>query len=313
MARNRRDRRNPNQIVVHVTARVYEGLPFVPRRVMNRTIKGIIARGQTLYPVTIVAFLFMGNHCHWIFAGDGNRISAFMNYVQGEIAKAIQRFIPEKYDQGVWEDRFHEQRLVTEHDVVEKLIYLYGNPLEERLVANMSDYAGLSSFHSFCSGETSAQLCSWTPTRYLQRLNPVYSRQRDLEDEKNVLKKAKAFHVLTVSPLAWLRCFGIEDKKNEVQDKLLCVFREKMAKFAPLPNPPALICRVLTKGFKPKKRTRTPYLLCYDQTLRLAAIESYRDFCKRCSEAWKRLKQGTSVLWPIGGYRPYHGWAALRA
>jgi hypothetical protein len=30
MARNRRNRREPNKIVVHITARVFEALPFVP-------------------------------------------------------------------------------------------------------------------------------------------------------------------------------------------------------------------------------------------------------------------------------------------
>ena len=85
MPQNRRDRRDPNNRVVHVTNRAWEGLPFVPNRTIERMIKGVLARAQNKYRVTICVSLFMTNHYHMILAGDANRVSAFVNYLDIEI------------------------------------------------------------------------------------------------------------------------------------------------------------------------------------------------------------------------------------
>ena len=93
-SRNRRDRRNPDTAVVHITHRVVEGLPFVARLFMNLLILGIVARAQYLYPVRLSHFLFMANHPHLLISGTLNQVSSFMNYLDGELAKILKRLCP---------------------------------------------------------------------------------------------------------------------------------------------------------------------------------------------------------------------------
>lgn len=239
-----------------------------------------------------------------------------MNFVQGELAKAFKRFIPYKYRDKFWQDRFHEQRLETEHDVIEKLLYVYLNAVEGGLVSSAEEYSELSSIECFHSGLPHEELCSFTPSRHLKALHNSYNPKKDREEEKYLIEHIESFSVLRVDPLAWLKCFRMEDKRSQIQDQLVKSLAELTVKTR---SEHALgITRVraqpLSKPHRPTKKHRTPYIICYDATLRKAAIASYRDFNRRCREAWKALKQGiVQVLWPIGAYKPYHGWGPIRA
>ena len=120
--RNRRDRRAGHKIVVHITNRVVCGMPFTPKLYMRQMIKGILARGQYLYPVQIVSVQFMGNHYHIILAGKASMISPFMNYIDGQIAAALKELCPMYRNHSkIWKGRFKEQRLVTAEAVINML------------------------------------------------------------------------------------------------------------------------------------------------------------------------------------------------
>ena len=303
-------------MVVHITARVFEGLPFLPRRTMIRAIKGILARGQVLFPVTVCAFTYMGNHPHFILAGNGNRISPFMNFVQGEMAKAFEKFIPHKYRDLFWEDRFHEQLLKTEQDVIKILLYLYLNPVKAGLVSCADEYSELSSIKAFRAGVPSEELCSFTPSRHLKALHNTYNLKEDREEDRYLIKHTESFSVLRIEPLAWLKCFRMEHKKAQIQDQLVKTLEEQTIKTRRKRTLGIERVRAqpLSKRHRPPEKHRTPYIICYDKELRKLAIESYREFCHRCRKAWEALKQEVvQVAWPIGGYKPYHSWGPWRA
>jgi len=315
MGRNRRDRREPNKLTVHVTAQVFEGLPFVARTCINKQILGILARGQALYPVEIVAFILMGNHHHFIFAGTGNLISNYMNYIQGELARAFQRFIPIKYDDLFWADRFKEQKLVTPQDVMEQLIYMYSNPLEAGLVSDIKEYPGVSSIEAFLTNEIKAKLHYWTPIRHLTKLNNHYNEKEDIEMAKELFSKNEGLHELKINPYGWLSCFGMQSQREKVHEKLMKIFNEQVEKYKKMglviKGKESLRAQPLYKKHRPEKGERTPYLQCYDPLLRLMHIASYRKFCEDCRRAWKLLKKGFQCVWPLGGYRPSSGWRPL--
>ena len=106
MSRNNRDRTNPNIRVVHITNRCWHGLPFVPNRTLRRAINAVLAKAQVEYGIEITCYLFMGNHYHMILAGNATRVSAFCNYVDGEIAKRMVRLFPGRWGPKFWAGRF---------------------------------------------------------------------------------------------------------------------------------------------------------------------------------------------------------------
>jgi REP element-mobilizing transposase RayT len=307
MPRNRRDRRNPNGMVVHVTARVYKGLPFAARQSMHMVVEGLMARAQMLYPVTICAFIFMGNHHHFIFAGDGNRISAFMGYLQGEIAKAYKRFVPEMFaSQGFWEGRFHEQRLADANAVIDKLIYLYSNPISAKLVHTIDDYPGLTSYAALKQGAPLSRLCPFVPIRACQSQPFTYSRSKDLNSARKLLSRAVEFLELKIDPFAWLKCFKTEISQVSARQLVLEGVRtvENAHRNIPMMGAQALVTRPLNRPFSPESKSRTPFLQASCPELRRSAIESYRNFCKLCREAWFRFQRRMPATWPRGAFFP---------
>jgi hypothetical protein len=50
--------------LIEVCSRIQEGLPLVPNELNCLIIGSIMARAQTLYPVTVVAYSFVSNHFH---------------------------------------------------------------------------------------------------------------------------------------------------------------------------------------------------------------------------------------------------------
>jgi len=142
---------HPRRMFVHqgvyfVTNRVAEGLPFVPNEFINLLLWGILARAQEKYPsIVIAAWLFLSNHYHALLTvrGDPAELARFMNYVDGEIAKALCRLLG-KHHCKVWAQRYHAAQLLTPETVLEQLTYLYTNPVVAGLVPSAQEWIGVS-------------------------------------------------------------------------------------------------------------------------------------------------------------------------
>lgn len=293
-----------------MTARVRKGLPFVCRLSVEKVIMGILARAQGLYPVKLCAFVFMGNHYHLIITGHSKHISPFMNYIQGNLALSVQRFIPDYYDGFVWEDRFKEQVLVTSEDVIAKMAYIYLNPVRARLTKKASEYPGVSSYNHLLNDNQNL-LVKWIPVSHLCSLPERYKKKEDFQITKQLLKDT-SYEELRIEPFAWFSCFKEQLNKESVKKKLFnYVSQEENNYKTPVLGVQALKNQNLRKAHKPKNKTPTPYIICYDKELRISEIDSYRDFCAICKKAWELIKKGIKAVWPKGAYLPsfYRGWA----
>ena len=312
MSRNRRDRRKSRGQVFFITGRVRKGLPFVARESVKRVLLGILSRAQGFYPVQICAFVFMGNHYHIIITGQSVHISPFMNYVQGEIAKAMQKLIPGVYKGWFWEGRFKEQILVTAEDVIEKMGYIYLNPVRARLVNRVQEYPVLNSYSYLRRGKLSF-LSKWIPSSQLSGLPERYNRKEDLKLTASFLKLSPSTELLTIDPFAWFPSLNEELNKEQVTERLLQWVAQEEDKLMsnPVLGVASLIAQTLRKEFTPGAKDYTPYLICCDSALRKLEILSYREFCQACREAWELLKRGLSYIWPNGAYRPSMRWRPL--
>lgn len=310
MCRNRRDRRKPRGQVYFMTCRVRKGLPLVCRLSVEKVLIGILARAQGLYGVKICAYVFMGNHYHLIITGHSKHISPFMNYLQGNLALSIQRFIPDYYNGFVWEGRFKEQILLTAEDVIAKMAYIYLNPIRARLTSKASEYPGVSSYNHLLNDKESF-LVKWIPVSRITSLQEGYKKKEDFQITKELLKGC-TYEELKVEPFAWFSSFKDELKAETVKKRITdYVSQEENNYKTPVLGAQALKHQRLRKSHKPKEKTNTPYIISHDKELRSSEIDSYRKFCALCKEAWVLIKKGIKAAWPKGAYLPtfYRGWA----
>jgi len=294
MAHNRRDRRMGNKCVVLVTNRVLYGLPFVPRKSVKQVLLGILAKAQNLYHVEICGFVFMGNHYHMVLKSKACKLSPFMNYVNGEIAKAFRR-LTGRYRGKFWQGRYKEQKLATPIDVLRALAYIYSNPTRAGLVSHPKDYPGLISYNLY---QVQAH---WTKPSKLKKLQNEYSTKTDEMDYLHVRKNFTASYVLRIEPFAWVRCFKERCDRSLLEKMLEEQLNVNFERFL---GSEKLINQRLDKHWEPKSKGKTPFIICHDEELRKILIADYRAFVAECRKAWELFKQGYQVTFPGGCYSP---------
>lgn len=313
---------HPRRMFIHnkpylVTNRVAEGLPFVANRVINLIIYGILARAKFKYPsVKICAWVFLANHFHGIIipSGDPEDASRFMDYVDGQLAKAVKLFLGKRTNCKIWEQRYHAAILLTQEDVIDKFVYTLGNPVIANLVARASDWFGVTTFdHSW---DTHSRHYKLIRLRHIPVFpNAKFTRQ-SVQDYLEALDKCKApKHKLTIEPMAWLGCFPNEKPYTkekaaiDIQHRLAVLEQSEATKRTnekrSLPSQERLELQNPRQSYIPEKRGRRVICICSCVELRLEFIELYKEFCKACVRAYKDWKEGVlNVTYPPGAILP---------
>jgi putative transposase len=314
--RNNRDRRDANRRVVHVTNRCWKGLPFSPNRFMRRSLEAVLAKAQNKYQIVIICYLFMGNHYHLILAGGGKRLSPFMNYIDGEIAKRMIRLYGNHWGGHFWQDRYHEQKLCSVDDVLNKTAYIFANPVKAGLVHKASEYPGASSIRAlYRSDNKTSSLLPFTYPRRFKKLKSLRtSRKEELRLCKEHIERADEYLSLSTDLFAWESCFKEQRTRGECLDTirgLIAEAQDEASRKAALGRE-RLLNQAVNLSYTPKKRhhSKTPFLEAADSELRKVEIASFRYFQTLCRDAWQKFSKGLHVIWPTGAYRPSHYWMA---
>lgn len=313
-------RRYEHSRTYFVTNRVAQGLPLVPNAFINAILMGILARGQALTPsITICEFLFMANHYHAILvcSGDPNDLAKFMNYVDGEIAKAIKQLLGISYNTKIWAQRYHSAAVLDPEAVMQRLAYIYTNPVSANLVSKAEEWFGVGFFDP--SFEEKKIKCKYFPSSLIlsvpnKGLSEGYiaTRLRDMSD----LKVPE--HELHIEPLAWMSSFSAFHNltKEVVCMRILLLVEEAERREArerektgrSLPTKRNLQHQNLHKSYLPKKFGKRVYCISTSIELRQEYIELYKEFCETCKRVWKKWCEGIfDETFPPGAFIPSRG------
>jgi REP element-mobilizing transposase RayT len=143
----------PPGSLVEVTTRTSGGLLLLrPSAELNQRILGILGRALALYPLSLHAFVFMSNHWHaLITAPDAARLSSFLCYVNGNIAKAAQEL--HEWTGLVWGRRAQIISVVDDEAAEQRLRYILSHGAKEGLVERPGEWPGVSSTNALACGE----------------------------------------------------------------------------------------------------------------------------------------------------------------
>ena len=297
-----------NNSVYFITNRLARGLPLVPCKYVNNILLGIMAKASESYPgITISDYLWMSNHYHMLVVtnGDPSEISGFMNILDGEIAKAVVRFLKLK-NVKVWAQRYNPIRLLTPDVVIEKIVYLYLNPVTANLVDKACRWPGVS---SYAIQEKTRLECEYkSPSKLNYLPNQYLSKEIDKELIKNSKKGQK--HSLIISPYAWIDCFedteSLDFYKHQISTKISAEEKrlEKKRKF-PVMGASKVKTQNPHQGYFPESRGKRMFCMSSCLERRKQFIELYKDFCERCTNAWKSWKAGKlDQKFPPGAFLP---------
>jgi len=294
---------------IFLTSRVEENLPFIPCYLINAGLKGILARALTLYNITLCHYVFMTNHFHMIaVVRNPEHVSAFMKYVKQESAAMINRFCGVR-KHTLWEEGFDDPIFLSPDKVIEKIKYLYSNPVKAHLVKSIAEYPGISSWHAFKCGNFS-ETCSWLSRSNFEKVDNLHllseNRQRMLF--QNWLNETVTPHEynLVIEPNAWMECFAELRHNNaeEINQQLIQnILTEELNihhKMGVL-GVTRLCKQVMNKVYKSTKYSPRMICLCSDIVYRANYISFFKKLSKKAVEAYKLIKQGVcEVIFPPG-------------
>ena len=103
--------------------------------------------------VTIYAYVVMPDHLHLVASWPNDqRVSRIMRLMKGRFARRWNRRAG--LDGSVWQSRFHERALRSEHSLARAVDYVEWNPVTAGLVGEPAEYSWSSAYPG---GETSGR------------------------------------------------------------------------------------------------------------------------------------------------------------
>ncbi len=292
------------------SARLLQGLPFIPDSLGNTLLRGILARAQHLYPVELNDAIFMTNHFHIIFTcKDPETVSRFFCHLKTNLGKVVNRLLGRRGP--VWEGRTDTPILLTLNKAVEKATYLYTNPQEGGLVTTISDYPGVSTWEGLVAGRAhySEEYMYIRPCELAPISRSVHEHAARNRLLQSLLRIRRQKFTLTLKPLGWVRCFpGVEVRT--IRERIIALVKAEETQLAaqrefPVLGAQRLVQQSMHRQHTPAKHLNRTFCLSDDIELRVNFINRYRMARNRAQEVYRAWICGdTKVRIPLGLLAP---------
>jgi putative transposase len=176
------------QTVYFVTNRCLEARFFFrPSEKVNDLILSWLGRAASVYKVKILFFIFMSNHFHMGVLAEAQNLDGFMEYFEGNLARALNRKEFLDRDGPVFGRRYSAEPILDDAELMSKLEYTLNNPVRAGLVERIEDWPGVSSYSAHISGEPMEVL--WASRTELSKMRRRVGHK--VEDEQAAYKRYK--------------------------------------------------------------------------------------------------------------------------
>jgi hypothetical protein len=236
----------------------------------------------------------------------------FMGYFKTESAHAINRLLGRR-QRTVWCRGYDSPLLLTPEDVVEKIVYTYGNPSKDSLVDCIDVYPGLSSWQAFRGGscELDAPILCRPDFSELPRHNFHDHDYRRLAQQLSQDKPSLPFRIF---PNAWMKSFGISEpqevslwneriisalKQQEAQQR-----HERIKEGRSVIGCSRLVNQRIGRPYSPRRWGRRMLCICQDIPFRARFVEWIKQLVEQGREALREWRRGNFVRYPLGLYPP---------
>jgi REP element-mobilizing transposase RayT len=259
-----------------------------------------LAVAQSLYPVKIIAFVVMGNHIHIIaLVEDPTVVESFMERFKCETAHAINRLLGRR-QVTVWCEGYDSPPILTLDDLVEKLAYVYANPVRAHRSASIKTYQGVSSWGMLTSGQIFREVKRIRRT-FLGPITKGTTSASLRRQEASVVEGQVTENLtFTLSPNAWITAFPNQATLESLKEKLLrrvgeieqemAAIRERQQ--ISLPSDFEVASQPIDTPYAPTTFGRRMWCICRDIPLRIAFISFIKKLRAKAREVRLKWLQG---------------------
>jgi REP element-mobilizing transposase RayT len=123
------------------TKTVQDRFLLKPSPLVNEVIGGILARAVQMYDVELFGYIVMSNHVHLLARAEGKKLSEFVQYVFGNIARKVG--LVRGWKSAVWQHRCSMIAVLDDEALEERLQYMLSHGVKESLVEAPEQWPGL--------------------------------------------------------------------------------------------------------------------------------------------------------------------------
>jgi REP element-mobilizing transposase RayT len=280
--------------LIELCTRTEQGLPFAATPYIRLIWLSILARAQSLYPLTLCHALLMANHPHLlVIVQDPAHVPKFVEYLKRELAHAVNHLLGNTRA-TVWEEGYDSPVILDAEKAIERIAYCYGNCSEADLAESIDEYPNWSTWADFQSGaptEISVPRIARNDIPQLPLKTLSFAEQEDFA--RALEAKGKEHYVLRIEPDAWMQCFSDElaGRTAEQNNKLVVKrIREKEAEAeqtrrGPVVGAHALRLQSMRREYRPVKRGKKMLCLSSFVSRRKRYIGWFKEQLLRIKEA----------------------------
>ena len=285
--------------VVMLTSRVEQGLPFVHTPLMEMILWSALAVAQGLHPIKVISLIVMGNHIHLIvLVEDPTQVESFMERFKCETAHAVNRLLGRR-QVTVWCAGYDHPSILLLSNLIEKMAYVYANPVRAHRTDSIDNYQGATSWQMFKTGNLSKEVLRIRRNFLTALPKGTLSPAEHRREAERVTALAKETYTFTLSPDAWTVAFPNQMTTEEFNEKLLKRIREIEQEMADvrkkeevsLPVKYKIETRPIDTPYSPKTFGRRMWCICSDIPLRISFIAFVKNLRAQRREvrlAWAR-------------------------
>jgi hypothetical protein len=143
----------PEHSLVEITTRTLQGrLLLKPSPELTAIILGVVGKAQTLYGMTIHAFVFLSTHSHFLLSPtSAGQLALFMQFVNANVAKEAGRlhFWRERF----WSRRYRSIVVVDEKAAHARMRYILAHAAKEGILASSAAWPGPNCIAALTHGD----------------------------------------------------------------------------------------------------------------------------------------------------------------
>lgn len=316
----RRRRRIISNSCYEFCFRAKQGLPLSAHRIVRELIGASVARAQRDEKVILCHDIWNGSHPHLIaVTRDAAQATNFLAEVEKKLTDSLKRLLGLSHME-IWEGRPMMARIHDVEAAKNRIVYLYSNPAQDDLESSIEKFPGYSSWNEFQRSLDNLKAVTkesfpWIRLPSIPQVSHGISTEEDARVVRLLRLKNEKRHVLERSPNAWMKCFGIcaDEEVSRINASIVSQIREqerqevlrRRVERKNIVGASQLRKQPLMKPHVPQKRERKVFVMSSDAEARIAEIEDFDNFCRRCEECYRHWKRGEiCVEWPAGAFRP---------
>ena len=224
----------------------------------------------------------MPNHFHMLAVINSPQdASPFIGYIKQETAAMINRICGVRQN-TIWTDSFDSTFIMTPDKAIDRIKYIYKNPVKAHLVKSINDYPGVTSWNMFKSGINKTRHL-WLKRSEFYQIKNLHALSESAQS-KIIDKMAgdePAYHTFEPEPNAWMDCFsefGNIDREAFNQN----LIKEILAEEREIKHENGVVGReglktqLINKEFKSKKYGKKMFCMSSDIELRTRYIELFK-------------------------------------